>query len=581
MRKRTLKSGRKKKERQSKANPKLYHGDRAHYHYFQCLQLLLRMQVVALTRLWKLPPEFEVICRDIWALHLSLLPNPPPAEPYLYACEQAGGKNRQSDPSQRLKDDGDVAEQQQGSSDEEADKDKQESDNSGSSSSSSNEDDDEDDEEEEEDPELERLLRENSETPSSSEDEDQPRPKPPQDTKKRKSRDVHRSYDAPAGNISVLMLACWTLRLPVMYMDFVRLIEAYDLPYLDPLRLLPDALATHLTKHTAQALSPHHAPTPMHVHRLTARLAKLVYHTYSVYTPECNAAPLLWRAVRSLEGTPSLYSYAKQLSSILSLPLTLHYSLAPKLKRIKQIDPEHHKYDNAPVEVSLVAVVIVVLKMVYGLDGKKRIPRDGDDPACALPSFPEYMAALKAVDEPEGPSMEDVLRADSTVSAPEMDDKMLDDYLDFCEKALLPPARKEAAERGVLREYFPLAPHTDTPTEFSPPSPSTLASDSAPNPNPNPNSKPKPLSAQHPHETSTELRPGQAYAIYNTQDVLGALPADLERVVRRAARWAGVEEEYVCGVVERYERRLVRWWAGVKKREGEQEREGGQQDGED
>ena len=68
----------------------------------------------------------------------------------------------------------------------------------------------------------------------------------------------------------------------------------------------------------------------------------------------------------------SLYSYAKQLSSVLSLPLTLHYSLAPKLKRIKQIDPEHHKYDNAPVEVSLVAVVIVVLKMVYGLDGKKR-----------------------------------------------------------------------------------------------------------------------------------------------------------------------------------------------------------------
>ena len=77
------------------------------------------------------------------------------------------------------------------------------------------------------------------------------------------------------------------------------------------------------------------------------------------------------------------------------------------------------------------------------------------------------MAALKAVDEPEGPSMEDVLRADSTVyvpschrsiypsinlciyllnsSAPEMDDKMLDDYLDFCENALLPPARKEGS----------------------------------------------------------------------------------------------------------------------------------------
>lgn len=35
-------------------------------------------------------------------------------------------------------------------------------------------------------------------------------------------------------------------------------------------------------------------------------------------------------------------------------------------------DPEHHKYDNAPPEVALIATVIVVLKLVYGLDGKKR-----------------------------------------------------------------------------------------------------------------------------------------------------------------------------------------------------------------
>lgn len=38
----------------------VYHGERARYHYFQCLQLLLRMQIAALTKIWKLPPEFEV-----------------------------------------------------------------------------------------------------------------------------------------------------------------------------------------------------------------------------------------------------------------------------------------------------------------------------------------------------------------------------------------------------------------------------------------------------------------------------------------------------------------------------------------
>lgn len=164
------------------------------------------------------------MCRDLWALHLNLLPHPPPAEPYLYACEQFGGKPRQSDPSQSLnKPNEDGEEIPNSSSDEETRVDDPESHKSSASSSSSNEneEDEEDEEEEEEDPELEKLLRENSETPSSSEDEDQPRPKPLPDSKK-KGREVHRGYDTSAGNISVLMLACWTLRLPVMYMDFIR-----------------------------------------------------------------------------------------------------------------------------------------------------------------------------------------------------------------------------------------------------------------------------------------------------------------------------------------------------------------------
>ena len=74
------------------------------------------------------------------------------------------------------------------------------------------------------DPELEKLLRENSEAPSSSDDggEGAPRPQPDAAGQKGKGREAQREYDAPAGNIAVLVLACWTIRLPVMYMDFVR-----------------------------------------------------------------------------------------------------------------------------------------------------------------------------------------------------------------------------------------------------------------------------------------------------------------------------------------------------------------------
>ena len=82
-------------------------------------------------------------------------------------------------------------------------------------------------------------------------------------------------------------------------------------------------------------------------------------------------------------GTPSLtssaatlYNLTKRLAYILSLPLTLHYSLAPNLKQVNKRDPSSHKYDNVPPEVAFLATCIVVLKMVYGLDGKIRYTYD-------------------------------------------------------------------------------------------------------------------------------------------------------------------------------------------------------------
>lgn len=56
------------------------------------------------------------------------------------------------------------------------------------------------------------------------------------------------------------------------------------------------------------------------------------------------------------------------------------------------------------------------------------------------------------------------------------------------------------------------------------------------------------------------LRPGESYTIYHSEDILGNLVPDLDVFIERASRWAGVSGDYLCGVVERYERRLVRWW---------------------
>lgn len=245
MRKRTLKSSRKKQQRHSKADPKcpslsilpnlyilkpfpplaVHHGERARYHYYQCLQLILRLQVAALTRLWKLPPEFEArrhrvnislyisadqlpqkICRELWALNLSLIPRPPVAEPLFNMHDRDGTTTEESEQS------GDPEKDGEG----DADEDEEGGSECSSSSPSSSDSDDSDS-----DSELDRLMQEISES-SSSEGEARHNATKDRTTVPTKNRRIFGLYDMPTSTVTVIVLACWTLRLPVMYMDLVR-----------------------------------------------------------------------------------------------------------------------------------------------------------------------------------------------------------------------------------------------------------------------------------------------------------------------------------------------------------------------
>jgi len=187
-----------KKERageMGRANEALYHGPRARYFYFECLQLILRMQIKVLMQEWNLPAEFETVCRDIWALHLSMLPRPPQAEPYLHAKERGD----EDDDAEEKVDDGKA-----------------------NSPSSSDTESDEDDAIKPDETLLADLLKEASESESSEEEGKPQEGNPPRKETTKSAGKPRNRYEVPAGNIAVLMMACWTMRFPVMYKDFIR-----------------------------------------------------------------------------------------------------------------------------------------------------------------------------------------------------------------------------------------------------------------------------------------------------------------------------------------------------------------------
>lgn len=143
-------------------------------------------------------------------MNLSLLPEPPAPEPLGYTgTEDAAGARATLPSSARKKVLG-------GRSDEEENVDEPKDHNDSASSSSSSSDSDE------EDFELSQLMREPSDYASSSDESEQESKPHPAPSKK---KELHGLYDSPTGNIAVLVVACWTLRLPVTYMDFIQCVH--------------------------------------------------------------------------------------------------------------------------------------------------------------------------------------------------------------------------------------------------------------------------------------------------------------------------------------------------------------------
>lgn len=279
-----------------------------------------------------------MICRDIWTLYLCLLPSPPPPEPLLYEQDIEGNNHREDSNARRTHSaetntstagdhqDGGTKKKPSDESDAESDSRSNKASSSDSDSGSdpeSNDNDDDDDDADDKhhknimDEEMASLLRGLSDSEPDSDDELETDPNAhagqgdEHDDSKGKKRQGHRGgrYESPTCTLAVLLVACWTIRVPVAIMDFIRwvsltllpflpgyfcgirspsltfrvfmplsisdwptnrppdspaddgcytpsLIDSYTLPYLDPTNHLPPEMTHHLNKHALQAISP-------------------------------------------------------------------------------------------------------------------------------------------------------------------------------------------------------------------------------------------------------------------------------------------------------------------------------------
>lgn len=169
--------------------PPGYYGERADFHYLACLQVLLRKQVAAATKLWSLPPEFEAISRDVWSLALTLKGE----IPHIDSGHEEQGKQEKGERTPMAAN-SDEDDSEGFTSDSEG----SESENSDTGVASL----------------LDRLSEDDDSDAENSLNETQPMV--------RLSGEGLVSRFPYYINVAVLLISCWILRLPVTYSDILK-----------------------------------------------------------------------------------------------------------------------------------------------------------------------------------------------------------------------------------------------------------------------------------------------------------------------------------------------------------------------
>lgn len=154
----------------------------------------------------------------------------------------------------------------------------------------------------------------------------------------------------------------------------------------------------------------------------------------------------------------------------------------------------------------------------------------------------------------------------------DLDESMLGDYMELCQRGLLRPEMLRSGRNGetgpnaddpkwadqrTLEDFFPLEPGRvcasggKTGIERQEGDQRAMRAG---------------ISAEGGRTDRKEREPGEGYAIYRSRDELGELPEEVGSVIWLGARWVGVDEEKILKVSEGYERRLWNWW--VRGRRG-------------
>ncbi|KAI8605055.1 hypothetical protein EDD21DRAFT_364650 [Dissophora ornata] len=397
--------GPKRKRKTKKAQH--YYGANAEDLLLQAMQLILRKQLYALVHDLGFPPEIEQVAQEYWTLYISCQKtyqdtSKPTTEPaYSRNVEESETGNtddREPDDEEThlTPEGGDTLATRSakrtnqstfrdktkvpGKDPDELDKlEVFQNDNSEHSNSS------EDDSEIDSDQELQTGDNDDVE---SNEDERGGDPSTERRAKCPADEDPRRLNIG--FTVAICYLAAVHLQLPVTMGDFNRWAMDRRLPYFNAMQHLPADMKLKVP--FPGALRPNYRRTGMFL-VLTRNLLMLLRQSFGLYPDMPNIPLLIFRFTQELMLPIEVYPCALRLSQIL-FEIKTPSAGQPE----SSLDIYHFRHRTVKGPTIAMALVIVVAKMFFGLDGKNRSPADRLSWINALPKEQQWIKSLDIFD---------------------------------------------------------------------------------------------------------------------------------------------------------------------------------------
>lgn len=394
---------------------------RASFQCYECLQLILRLQLKALRLEWPdLPPEIDAIARDLWTFFVSLnttLRPTPHTENVDFVTEQL----------QNARDESEALSDRRSRSKSRARLEQQQIDRMRREDTAMDEDAALQEEQQRKIDERIRQIEGASSRSQEQLDEEQHRARSGTSEEAAESQGQTSSsgnaftfermrkatWDPMNVLVCIIYLSLITARVPILWGDLHRLIASNRIPYLSATQLIPQLMIAKLPENELRRLEMTSVPSIVALQERTSRLASDLTERFpcaSIRFPELNAAPVLWRLMSDMGLPPTFYNPVRSLLTYVGVPLAVvpDDSVSDPWSLLGGSGEESDGHALPPIEGRLrnnltpphatrcsilMAALVVLIKMRYGLDGRMRY-NDQNTPSLEVPSLDRWLEAL-------------------------------------------------------------------------------------------------------------------------------------------------------------------------------------------